>query len=164
METVHRLLLDSAAGRYLCPLLLIVIANAAAWATARVLGDEWAAPLDFGITLRDGTRLLGDHKTWRGLVGGAIACGFVTENLQLGLLRGVVFGTLAMLGDAASSFVKRRLRLGPGAEVPGLDQLPEALLPLLVLQRPLGLGLMECLAIAVAFALLDLAAVKLRRS
>src|SRR2546422_8761128 len=33
-------------------------------------------PMDFGRTLRDGRRLLGDGKTWRGFVGG-IASGAV---------------------------------------------------------------------------------------
>src|SRR2546427_1069996 len=30
-------------------------------------------PMDFGRTLRDGRRLLGDGKTWRGVMGGAAA-------------------------------------------------------------------------------------------
>jgi len=162
METLQRVLLHSAVSRYLLLLLLLMIANTAAWLSALVFGSQFAAPLDFGITLRDGTRLLGSHKTWRGLICAAIACGMVTENLQLGLLRGAVFGTLTLLGDAASSFVKRRLRMAPGTEVLGLDQLPEALLPLLVLQRPLDLGLIECLIIAATFALLDIAVTKIR--
>src|SRR3989454_11668937 len=32
-------------------------------------------PIDFGRTLRDGERLFGDGKTWRGLVGGTLAGG-----------------------------------------------------------------------------------------
>lgn len=161
MEIIQRVLLHSAISQYLFPLLLLVIANTSAWLAARVFGAEFAAPLDFGMTLRDGTRLLGGHKTWRGLIIAALACGMVTQSLQLGLLRGAVFGTLALLGDAASSFVKRRLRLPPGIEVLGLDQLPEALLPLLILQRPLDLGFIECLIIAATFTLLDIAAEKL---
>ena len=162
METFQRLLLHSAVSRYLFPLLLLAIASTAAWLAALVFGTEFAAPLDFGITLRDGTRLLGSHKTWRGLISAAIACAMVTQSLQLGALRGAVFGTLALLGDAASSFVKRRLRLARGTEVLGLDQLPEALFPLLILQRPLGLGLVECLIIAATFTLLDIAVTKIR--
>lgn len=163
METIDHLLLDSALGRYLLPLLLLVVANTTAWATAHVFGTDLAAPLDFGITLRDGTRLLGAHKTWRGLISAAVSCAVVTQTLQLGLLGGALFGTLALTGDAASSFVKRRLRIEPGAKVLGLDQLPEALFPLLILQRPLGLGFMECLIIAASFGLLDIAATKIRR-
>src|SRR3989475_5585609 len=40
-------------------------------------------PIDFGRTLRDGERLFGDGKTWRGLVGGTLAGGFL--RLLLGL-------------------------------------------------------------------------------
>src|SRR3989475_6474876 len=41
-------------------------------------------PMDFGRTLRDGRRLLGDGKTWRG-VGGGVASG-----VRLGLLLATV--------------------------------------------------------------------------
>lgn len=152
---------ESYLHRFLIPLLLVVTANSAAWAAARIFG-HWAAPLDFGRTLRDGTRLLGTHKTWRGLIAAAVACGVAAHFLRLGFVLGAAFGTLALLGDAASSFIKRRLRLPPGAEVPGLDQLPEAILPLLALSRPLGLGLVECLIVAAIFAALDIAATKVR--
>jgi CDP-diglyceride synthetase len=162
MDLVERILLHSAFSPYLFPLLLLVIANTVAWLAALIFGTELSAPLDFGITLRDGSRLLGDHKTWRGLVSAAVACAAVTQSFHLGLLRGAAFGTLALLGDAAASFIKRRLQFAPGTEVVGLDQLPEALVPLLILQRPLGLGLADCLLIAAIFAVLDIAVTKLR--
>ena len=153
---------ESYLRQLLIPLLLVVIANTAAWAVARVFGTHWTAPLDFGRTLRDGTRLLGSHKTWRGLIAAAVACGVAAQFLQLGFVLGAAFGTLAMLGDATSSFIKRRLQLPPGAEVPGLDQVPEAILPLLALSRPLGLGLVESLLVAAIFAVLDIAVTKVR--
>lgn len=67
-----------------------------------------------------------------------------------------------MLGDATSSFIKRRLRVPSGAEVPGLDQVPEAMLPLLALSRPLGLRFVDILVVTVIFALLDIAATRFR--
>jgi CDP-diglyceride synthetase len=146
----------------LMSLLLIVTANSAAWVAARLFGAHWATPLDLGITLRDGSRLLGSHKTWRGLVAATIACGMATHLLGLGFALGAAFGVLALLGDAASSLVKRRLRLAPGVEIPGLDQVPEALLPLLVLRGYVGLGLAECLIVTAVFAALDIAATRLR--
>ncbi len=106
--------------------------------------------------------LLGEHKTWRGLAVGALACGVVARVLQHPLALGIAFGLLALAADAAASFVKRRLRLQPGTEIPSLDQLPEALVPLLVLSRPLGLGLIASLAIAFVFLLLDVAVTQLR--
>jgi hypothetical protein len=153
-----------AVGHGLMGLLLVVIANTAPWVAGRVLGRRCAAPLDFGVTLRDGTRLLGSHKTWRGLLAGAVACAVATELVDLGFWLGAAFGTLALVADAASSFAKRRLRLAPGTEVPGLDQLPEALLPLLVLSRPLELGLLASLAVAAVFLVLDIAAIRVRHS
>src|SRR3989441_8052811 len=34
-------------------------------------------PIDFGRILRDGERLFGDGKTWRGLLGGPVSGGFL---------------------------------------------------------------------------------------
>jgi CDP-2,3-bis-(O-geranylgeranyl)-sn-glycerol synthase len=105
---------------------------------------------------------LGSHKTWRGLIAASFACGVAAQFLRLGFALGVAFGTLALLGDATSSFFKRRLQLPPGAEVPGLDHVPEAILPLLVLSRPLGLRLVDTLIVATIFAVLDIAVTKVR--
>jgi CDP-diglyceride synthetase len=148
--------------RGLGALLLVVIANVAPWMTARCFFGRWRAPLDGGATLPDGSRLLGDHKTWRGLIVGTLACAGAARLLQYPLLLGIAFGLLSLAADGASSFIKRRLQLRPGAEIPGLDQLPEALVPLLVLSGPLGLQLTDSVVIALVFLLLDLAAVRLR--
>ena len=144
------------------PLLLVVTANTGAWASGHV-GRTRAAALDLGFTLGDGTRLLGSHKTWRGLIVGAAACAVAASLVGAGALLGAAFGTLALLGDAASSCIKRRLRREPGSEAFGLDQLPEALLPLLVLRNPLGIGWGEVVAVAGIFAVLDAATQRLRR-
>jgi hypothetical protein len=143
-------------------MLLVIVANIAPWAAGRLLAARWRAPLDGGATLPDGTRVLGDHKTWRGLLIGILACAVVSRLLHYPLSLGAAFGALSLAADAASSFLKRRLRLPPGTEIPGVDQLPEALVPLLVLSRPLGLGLIEAIAIAAVFMLLDLATLRLR--
>jgi CDP-2,3-bis-(O-geranylgeranyl)-sn-glycerol synthase len=148
--------------RGLNALLLVIVANVAPWATARILSGYWRAPLDSGATFTDGTRILGDHKTWRGLIVGTFTCGVVARLLQLPLLLGIAFGLLSLAADTASSFVKRRLRLLPGTEIPGLDQLPEALVPLVVLSHPLGLHLTDSIVIALVFLLLDLGVMRLR--
>jgi hypothetical protein len=51
--------------------------------------------------------------------------------LRLGWTIGVVVGSMAMLGDLFSSFVKRRLNLPPSSRATFLDQVPESLFPLL---------------------------------
>lgn len=85
-------------------------------------------PLDLGRRLGDGERIFGDHKTIRGFVSG-LAAGtivglleyyFVSANL---LLVAVLASLGALLGDLAGAFVKRRLKMKPGAPLPGVDQL-----------------------------------------
>jgi CDP-2,3-bis-(O-geranylgeranyl)-sn-glycerol synthase len=127
-----------------------------------LLRDRYAAPLDFGVSLPDGERLFGSHKTWRGLLAAAAVSGIAAAILGWGFLTGVGFGAASLAGDALSSGIKRRLRLPPGSEVPGLDQVPEALLPLAVFAPALDLGLGTIAGVALAFTILDLAASRLR--
>ncbi len=146
----------------LAALLMVIAANMAPWASGRLLQGRWNAPLDCNVCLRDGTRLLGDHKTWRGALAGEIGCAVAGRLLGYSWTLGIAFAALSLAADAASSFLKRRLRLAAGAEVPALDQLPEALLPLLVLARPLGISIAAAFVVAVAFLCLDVATVRLR--
>ena len=137
-------------------LLLLILANGAPWAAARLLGKRWAWPLDCGLVLRDGRRLLGSHKTWRGFFVGIALCAVLGCALGLTWTAGAGCGALALLADAVTSCVKRRLSLPPGADVPGVDQLPEALLPLIVLAPQLRLGVPAIGIVALAFLLLNL--------
>jgi len=96
-------------------------------------------PVDFGKSWR-GKRILGDGKTWLGLIGGVAAgvslgivmlfvafqfdpvnfWGFESCSKGLGVIFVLSLGSL--LGDMAGSFVKRRLGIPRGAKAPGLDQ------------------------------------------
>ena len=107
-------------------------------------------PIDGGKTMKDGRRILGDGKTWRGFFAG-ILLGFLTGAVQILLLNyGFhVFGiqlpgfsisgdagafdlsavivilslaTGALLGDMAFSFLKRRLGIQRGKALPLADQ------------------------------------------
>jgi len=95
-------------------------------------------PLDFGRTFKDGRRIMGDGKTYRGTIAGTfcgIGVGLVQNALapQLGLpsfgagyeqtliLLGLSLG--AMLGDIVASFFKRRLGLKRGDQLFFVDQL-----------------------------------------
>ena len=99
-------------------------------------------PIDFGRKFRDGKRILGDGKTWRGLIGGGAAgalVGIVQELISLGVRTEyfppfsndvgvaiaivIVLGYGALLGDAFGSFIKRRLGIGRGDKAFLLDQL-----------------------------------------
>jgi hypothetical protein len=146
----------------LAALSLLIAANAGAWLVSRLLGDRWAAPMDFGVRARDGQPLLGSHKTWRGFAGGVLASGAVAWAWGSGVWTGIGVGALSLVGDALSSALKRRLRLAPGREIPLMDQLPEALLPLVAFHRALGLDPAGIAAVAVAFVVLDIASARAR--
>lgn len=137
---------------------LLVAANSAPVVAAWLAGRRGAWPLDGGLLLRDGQRLLGPHKTWRGLAAAVLAGGGAAAALGLSAWHGALAGAGAIAGDALSSFVKRRRRLGAGTWSPLLDQLPEAVLPLLLLWTPLGLDVQRLAGTVVAFVVLDLVA------
>ena len=143
-------------------LLVLIAANATPVVLARLLGSRYSAPIDAGGSLHDGRPLFGPHKTWRGLIAGTLAGATVASLLSPGLLLGGAFGALALVGDLFSSFLKRRLGCASGAAVPLLDQLPEALLPMLVLHGPMGLDSVAIIGTALAFTGLDLIAARLR--
>lgn len=138
-------------------LLLLAIANGAPILAARILGRRCTAPVDLGASWRDGRRLLGNGKTFRGIAA-AIACtAAAAPLLGFGAATGVGLGAAAMAGDLLSSFIKRRLGLPTHARALGLDQVPEALVPMLLLQSRLGLGAADIAAGVAGFVVLDLA-------
>jgi CDP-2,3-bis-(O-geranylgeranyl)-sn-glycerol synthase len=101
-------------------LLPIYIANS----SPVVLGG--GAPLDFGRTMQDGRRILGEGKTVRGFVAGVLAgtlAGgiaaifyqspfFPGSSTQFMAAFVLSFGTLS--GDAIGSFIKRRMGVDSG--------------------------------------------------
>jgi hypothetical protein len=132
------------------------------WAVGRVCGARGGTPIDFGVRLKDGRRLLGSHKTWRGVAAAVVGCALAAELLQVDWRLGAGFGALSMLGDCLSSAWKRRRGYAPGRELFVLDQLPEALLPLSILHAPLGLGWAGVTLVIAVFAALDLAGTRVR--
>ena len=89
-------------------------------ATPVVLGG--GPPIDFGRNFLDGRRIFGSHKTIRGVAVGILA-GTLIGLIQGRFLTGLLQSIGAMVGDLATSFVKRRINLKPGAPLPVLDQL-----------------------------------------
>lgn len=85
-------------------------------------------PIDFGRNFVDGERVLGAHKTFRGFVSGLVVgalvgavCSYVFSK---NLFTVAILASLgALLGDMAGAFVKRRLKIKPGAPLPIVDQL-----------------------------------------
>ncbi len=99
-------------------------------------------PIDQGKTLADGNRILGDGKTWSGLVGGTlggVAIGYTQLNFGNSFIQSIVnnlpedlwgdspfiiffllsFG--ALFGDMSASFFKRRSNLKRGDKSPLMD-------------------------------------------
>ena len=99
---------------------------------------------------------MGPSKTWRGFLFSipiTIACAWI-EGLDP--ITGLVFSLGALLGDSLTSFIKRRLGLASGGHAPGLDQVLESLLPLLIVQQRLDLTLSGILSLVLSFIILDL--------
>jgi CDP-2,3-bis-(O-geranylgeranyl)-sn-glycerol synthase len=98
-----------------------------------------SAPIDFGKHFR-GKRILGNHKTWRGLITGITMAVLVAglegliyrhiNNQQIcdmiyppGLKLGFLLGLGALLGDMAKSLFKRQFNVKPGRSWFPFDQL-----------------------------------------
>ncbi len=85
-------------------------------------------PIDLGKKWVDGKRILGDGKTFRGLIGGTIS-GIIVGLIQMRFSSTFTVNVVialslgALLGDIMGSFIKRRLGYARGAKLPILDQL-----------------------------------------
>lgn len=138
-------------------LLLIGVANSAPILIRQLtLFDKFSYPLDCRARFIDGRRLLGDAKTWRGLIAALILTSICSLLAQTGWLTGFIVGLLAMLGDSLSSFSKRRLGMAPSAMAIGIDQVPESLLPLIYMHYQWQLGWMKVVLLLVIFLMLEL--------
>jgi CDP-2,3-bis-(O-geranylgeranyl)-sn-glycerol synthase len=122
----------------------IVIPIYVANASAVVVGG--GTPIDFRKTWKDGRRILGDGKTWRGLFAGtflgmtagfglAVAASYLSASeydvlgltnfegfpLMIPILFSLCFG--ALLGDIVESFFKRRIGKDRGQDWIPFDQI-----------------------------------------
>ncbi len=118
------------------------IANASPVIAKKIpLLNKWTTPIDFGKSYRD-RRILGDNKTWRGVIFGAFSGG-VTGSItylvypqsihyvSISILSPIVamfvvgasLGTGALVGDAVESFFKRQLGIKPGHSWFPFDQI-----------------------------------------
>ena len=136
-------------------LVLIGMVNGAPILLRRALGERLRHPIDGGYLWRDGRPLLGPRKTLVGFVGAVLTGTLVGWALGLGWQLGLLMGGVSMLGDLISSFAKRRLKLPPSGQAPGLDQIPESLFPLLAVRDLLDLGWSGIVLVVLAFVLLD---------
>ena len=85
-------------------------------------------PVDFGKSLSDEERILGDNKTMRGFLSGLVVGALVGIVESYLFSKNLLFVSIsaslgALLGDLAGAFVKRRLKIKPGGALPLVDQL-----------------------------------------
>jgi CDP-diglyceride synthetase len=137
-------------------LLLIIVSNGAPVLLHFFLRERLDAPVDFGAMLPDGRRLFGDSKTWRGVVGAILATATLAALMGYSIWIGTLVAAFAILGDLISSFIKRRLGLRQSCMAPLLDQIPESLLPALVLLHDFGLDDMQVIALVAVFVVVEL--------
>ena len=130
--------------------LLLLVANGAPIIAHKLLGECCAWPVDGQRRFRDGRPWLGPSKTWRGIVAALAVTPLAALLLTLPWWFGALFALATLLGDLLSSFSKRRLGIESMGRATGLDQIPEALLPLLLAQWLLG---MSALSVAIGVAL-----------
>lgn len=134
-------------------LILLGLANGVPLAARTFIGERWSQPIDGNRRFVDGWPIFGRSKTIRGAALAILATTAAAPLLGLDWRIGALFGSLAMAGDLASSFCKRRLGLPPSSPALGLDQIPEALFPLLACRAPLALGAAGiALVVAIFFA------------
>lgn len=137
-------------------LLLIMVANGAPILLQCLLREFMDVPIDLGHGLGNGQRLLGRSKTWRGLFSALVLTSAAAFLLGYSMMIGFWIGLLAMLGDLLSSFIKRRMGLASGEMALFLDQVPESLLPALVLKQQFGLDLLAVFFLTMCFLVLEL--------
>ncbi len=132
-------------------LLLLALANGTPVIAKKLLGARLAWPLDAGLAWFDGRPLLGASKTLRGVVLAILVTGAGAPFIAIVPATGALIGAGAMAGDVLASFVKRRLGRAPSSRASGLDQIPEALLPLLACRGALALTWLEIAATVALF-------------
>lgn len=136
-------------------LLLLATANTAPLMAKRLLGQRWAWPLDGGRSFLDGRPLLGPSKTWRGILAALLLCSLIAPVFGLAASAGALLALGAMAGDALSSFIKRRLGIPSSGKAYALDQIPEALLPLLLVQLLMSVPPVVVVTVTFLFLVLE---------
>ncbi|WP_342238559.1 CDP-archaeol synthase [Inquilinus sp. OTU3971] len=132
-------------------LALLAAANGAPVLARKIFGGRWSWPLDFGVCFFDGRPLLGRTKTIRGIAASMLTTALVAVFMGLDWTTGGLFGLAAMAGDLLSSFAKRRLALPSSSQAPGLDQVPESLIPLVAFCSSLGLSIIDVVVATLLF-------------
>ncbi len=106
--------------------------------------SNWQIPMDGGYHLKDGKRLFGANKTWKGFAGMIVltafwmfGCEWLVKSFDWaaelsmipyhsfqfptnGLLFGAIWGLAYVLAELPNSYIKRRIDIAPGTNAIGL--------------------------------------------
>ena len=137
-------------------LLFIIVANGAPIIGARLFTDYFNQPIDFSLKFYDGYPLFGPAKTWRGLLFSLIATSLCTYLFLYSFMLGLKIAAAALLGDLISSFIKRRLHKASSSRAFILDQIPECLLPLLVIKYHFNLHYSDIVILCILFTIIEI--------
>ena len=103
-------------------------------------------PIDKGIIVWDGQRLLGDGKSIEGFISGVMVgsvtgliINFLIPHLYKNPIEYLLLSIGAMTGDLIGSFIKRRLKMERGAPFPIIDQTGFIIIALLLVWITIGL-------------------------
>lgn len=136
-------------------LFLIIIANGAPVLIRLLLQNNLDCAVDFGVNFLDKNRIFGSSKTWRGIAAALLMTAFAASLIGYPPQTGLQVAVCAILGDLLSSFIKRRLELPPSSNVLLLDQIPESLLPALLMQQHFNLELLDIFLVIIIFTIID---------
>ena len=132
---------------------LLLVANGSPILADCLLRKKLSIALDGGLFFTDGQPIFGTSKTVRGIAASIFVTTIAALVIGQSSANGLLLGTVAMIGDLVSSFIKRRMRLAPTSRSTGLDYIPEALLPALVLATVSDLTTTDIVAITAIFVL-----------
>lgn len=130
---------------------------------------DFKVPVDFGLSYK-GKRILGDNKTWRGVLFGALIgalVGFIqyrviaysSESTTFILVSTGAMGFGALVGDAVESFFKRRAGLNPGSSWFPFDQIDYIIGGILFAELFVNLTFVQVINILFIYFLLHLVVV-----
>ena len=137
-------------------LLLIIIANGAPVLVRLLLKDHLDLAVDFGRNFADDNRIFGSSKTWRGVIAALLVTPIAASALGYSFETGGHIALFAVLGDLFSSFIKRRLGMAPSSKAFLLDQVPESLMPALIVMQNFHLGVTDISLLVFVFLIVDL--------
>lgn len=136
-------------------LILIIAANGAPIMVRYLVQNRWKRPVDCGYCLTGNNRLFGNTKTWRGLISSLVITSLLGWWMGYEIKTGLLIAAGAMSGDLFSSFIKRRLRLPPSSMAPLLDQVPESLIPAILVIQTFRLTALDIVYLVAVFFVLE---------